>query len=183
MPQRFSRRLFLKTSLLASLALGCGQPVWASLAAPPASARLNLANPHTGEKLVVTYRDELGQYEPEALDAINHLCRCHYADRQHPIDVRTLDHLSLVTDLLGNNQEIHIISGYRSPEYQDFLRRRGKKIAPNSLHLQGRAIDIRMPGVKVASIRQAALQLRFGGVGYYPGRNMIHLDSGGFRTW
>ena len=183
MPHRFSRRSFLKTALLASLALGSGQPAWAGLLETAQPGRLHLVNPHTGERLDVTYRDEQGLYETEALDAISWLLRCHYADKQHPIDVRTLDYLNLVADSLGDNPEIHIISGYRSPEYQAFLRRQGKKIAPNSLHQQGRAIDIRMPGVNAAAIRQAALKLRLGGVGYYPRSGLVHLDSGDFRTW
>lgn len=180
---RLSRRLFLKTSLLATLALCSGQPVWASLTTAQPPARLNLYNIHTGEKLDVTYRNEQGQYEDEALEAINWLFRCHHANEQHPIDIRTLDYLSLATAGLGSNREIHVVSGYRSPEYQTVLRRKGEKVARNSLHLQGRAIDIRIPGVSVATIRQAALRLQLGGVGYYPRKNFIHLDSGDFRTW
>jgi uncharacterized protein YcbK (DUF882 family) len=177
-----SRRNFLKTALLAALALG-GQPAWASLAPTPLPCRLTLANPHNGEGISVTYRDEEGNSVPEALAAINRLCRCHFADREHPMDLRALDHLALVTNLLGGEQEIHVISAYRSPEYQAFLRKRGRRVAGNSLHLQGRAIDIRIPGKSAAVIRQAALQLRLGGVGYYPGRELVHLDSGDFRTW
>jgi uncharacterized protein YcbK (DUF882 family) len=84
---------------------------------------------------------------------------------------------------LGGGNEIHVISGYRSPQYNDHLLSRGRKVAKQSLHLEGRALDIRIPGTALSLLQRTALSLRLGGVGYYPRGNFVHIDSGAFRTW
>ncbi len=184
MPSSFSRRSFLKASLLGSLALCAGSPAWASLAEEFAfPGRLRLYNTHTGEKLRVTFRDYAGQYDEGALAELNWFFRCHYTNKQCEMDIDTLEYLNLVDQRLGGGKEIHVISAYRSPEYNRFLLNQGRRVAKKSLHLEGRALDIRIPGVATAQIRQAALRLQLGGVGYYPGSNFVHLDSGDFRTW
>jgi len=179
-----SRRSFLKASLLTTLALLHPEKAWANFSpANQPSGRLNLYNLHTGEKINTTYRDPDGQYNPQAIQGLNRLLRCHHTNEQHPIDIQTLDFLDLVNTRLGRNNEIHIISGYRSPKYNDILISRGHKVAKHSLHLEGRALDIRIPGTPLANLQRTALSLRIGGVGYYPSGDFVHIDSGTFRTW
>jgi len=182
---RWSRRTFLKASLLTVLALSGGQFAWAremlDNGLPP--GRIALLNTHTSEQLEVTYRDRSGEYDLDALEEINWLLRCHHNDEVREIDIRTIEYLNLLDRKLGGENEIHVISAYRSPAYNDMLRRNGSGVAKNSLHLEGRAIDIRIPGVKLSALRRAALNLEYGGVGYYPRSQFVHLDSGQFRTW
>jgi uncharacterized protein YcbK (DUF882 family) len=85
---------------------------------------------------------------------------------------------------LGGGNEIHIISGFRSSRYNAMLRKEGHGgVARKSLHTKGKAIDIAIPGVDLRTLRTAALDLRYGGVGYYPGPGFVHIDSGSYRTW
>jgi uncharacterized protein YcbK (DUF882 family) len=182
---QWCRRSFLKASLLAGFALFGGQAAWARelLDGGLPLGRLSMLNLHSGERLAVTYRDRTGEYDLQALDELNRLLRCHHTDEVHPIDVQTLEYLNLVDYRLGGKNEIHVISAYRSPTYNELLIQKGRKVAKNSLHLQGKAIDIRMPGVKLANLRHVARDLQLGGVGYYPGNDFVHLDSGAFRMW
>jgi uncharacterized protein YcbK (DUF882 family) len=140
-------------------------------------------NVWTNERLDVTYRDEEGNYDLMALDDVNYLLRCHYTGEVGAIDVRVLEHVNLVQKKLGCRGEIHVISGFRSPEYNAMLVRRDRRVAKNSLHMQGQAIDLLIPGVHPTTLRQAALELRYGGVGYYTRSSYVHLDSGPFRSW
>lgn len=181
---RTSRRSFLKASLLATLAFlhpGKAQANFPTQKQP--SGRLNLYNIHTGEKITATYRDPDGQYNSLAIKELNWLLRCHYTNEQRPIDLQTLDFLDLVNTRLGGNNEIHVISGYRSPKYNDYLLSQGHKVAKHSLHLEGRALDIRIPGTALANLQRTALSLGLGGVGYYPSGDFVHIDSGACRTW
>ncbi|ADH85247.1 YcbK family protein [Desulfurivibrio alkaliphilus] len=179
------RRSFLKRSLLATVALGGGGLAWAHelLAAVRPARRLALYHLHTGERLTITFRDPRGNHIPSALAEINRLLRCHHTGEIHPIDPETIDYLSLVDSKLGGGNEFHIISGYRSPAYNRRLLREGRQVAPRSLHLTGRAIDVRLPKIGAATLRRAALDLKLGGVGYYPRSGFVHLDSGPFRSW
>lgn len=179
-----SRRSFLKVSLLTTLAFLAPEKALAIFATEnQPSGRLNLYNIHTGEKINTTYRDPDGQYNPKAIAELNWLLRCHFTDQQHPIDIQTLDFLALINSRLGRNNEIHIISGFRSPEYNNRLISLGHKVAKHSLHLEGRALDIRIPGTALATLQRTALSFRLGGVGYYPSSDFVHIDSGAFRTW
>ena len=159
-------------------------PVWARLV-PEArpTGKLSLLNAHTGERLTVAYRDPAGGYDPEAMQALNWILRCHYTNQVATIDPRVIDYLSMVDHRFGGNNEIQVISGFRSPEYNRLLREEGRRVARHSLHLQGKAIDFAIPGVELSKVRRAALSLRFGGVGFYPGRGFVHLDTGSFRRW
>lgn len=179
-----SRRSFLKASLLTTLAFLHPEKATASFSAEKQpTGRLNLYNIHTGEKINATYRDPDGQYNTQAISELNWLLRCHHTDQQHSIDLQTLDFLDLVNTRLGCNNEIHIISGYRSPEYNNHLLRLGRKVAKHSLHMEGRALDIRIPGTPLSNLQRTALSLRIGGVGYYPSGDFVHIDSGAYRTW
>lgn len=144
---------------------------------------LNLYNTHTGERIITTYRDHEGRYDARALEELNWLLRCHHTDQDHPIDVKTLEFLDRVATRLGCDREIHVISGYRSPKYNKHLLSLGHRVAKRSLHMEGRALDIRIPGTDLPDIRRTAISLRCGGVGYYPRAGFIHIDSGEIRTW
>jgi uncharacterized protein YcbK (DUF882 family) len=143
---------------------------------------LALQNMTTGDALNVTYFEH-GRYLPDALHEINYLYRDHLTDEVHPVDTALLDQLHDLQDTLGVKKQIHVICGYRSPFTNAQLRSRSHGVAKNSLHMQGRAIDIRMVGVDSRTVRDAALSMAQGGVGYYPGSNFVHLDTGDVRTW
>ena len=145
--------------------------------------KLSLYNLNIGERLTVTYRNCFGEYCNDALQAINWIFRCHDTNETAEMDLRVIEYLNRLDNGLGGGNEIHIISGYRSPSYNDKLRSKSKGVAKNSLHMKGMAIDLAIPGVDLATIRQTALALAAGGVGYYPQSGFVHIDSGHFRTW
>jgi uncharacterized protein YcbK (DUF882 family) len=180
----WTRRAFLHVSLVGSLLLS-GRLVGpqAAHARELPEGRLTLVNVWTDERLEVRYRDDAGNYDLAALDDVNYILRCHYSGEVAAMDVRVLEHVNLVQKKLGTQQEIHVISGFRSPEYNAMLVRTGKRAARNSLHMQGQAIDLQIPGVHHKKLRQAALELQYGGVGSYTRSKFVHLDSGPFRFW
>jgi uncharacterized protein YcbK (DUF882 family) len=147
------------------------------------SSSLSLFNTHTGEKLTTSYRTPEGDYDAEALKSINWILRCHYSNEVANMDIRVLNFLNMVDNRLGGDNEIHIISGYRSLEYNDLLRRGSDGVSKHSLHIEGKALDIVIPAVNLSTVRKTALALRQGGVGYYPETGFIHIDSGKLRTW
>jgi len=140
-------------------------------------------NVHTDERLRVRYRDERGQYDLAALDDLNHLLRCHHTGEVATMDPRVIEHLNLVQKTLGGDGEIHVISGYRSPEYNAILVKRSRRAVRHSLHVEGQAVDFFIPGVRPREIRKVALKLQYGGVGYYPRSGFVHLDTGPVRYW
>ena len=100
------------------------------------------------------------------------------------MDPGLLDQLRSLQRLLAADGTIEVISGFRSAETNERLRRRGGGgVASRSLHLQGRALDLRMEGVPLARLRDAALELQAGGVGFYPESNFVHIDTGRVRRW
>ena len=143
---------------------------------------LSFEHMHTGEKLKLTYF-ERGKYIKDALQEINYLLRDFRTDDIHPIDTALLDQLFDLNQILGVNKPFHIVSGYRSPYTNAQLRKHSHGVAEHSFHLQGRAIDISVEGISSRTIRNTALAMAQGGVGYYPRNNFVHLDSGRFRTW
>jgi uncharacterized protein YcbK (DUF882 family) len=180
----WTRRVLLRASLVGAAILG-GRLICPSMtfARDLPEGRLTLVNVWTDERLDVTYRDESGQYDLDALDEVNHILRCHHTGEVAAMDVRVIEHVNLVQKKLGGDREIQIISGFRSPEYNAILVRSGRRAAKNSLHVQGQAVDLRIAGVHHKMVRQAALELGYGGVGYYPRSKFVHLDSGPFRHW
>lgn len=178
-----TRRRFLK--LGAFLAAGLVLPP--SLHAIPrpearGERRLKFFNTHTKERLEVCYLRD-GQYHPEAIEAINNILRDHRTNEVHPIDHRLLDLLHGIRTKAGQDSCLHIISGYRSPATNAKLRRRSRGVARKSLHMLGYAVDIRIPGVRTASVRKIAMGLKQGGVGYYRKSDFVHVDIGPVRTW
>jgi len=148
----------------------------------PSHKVLALHNTHTGDRLKLTYFEQ-GSYVEDALLEINHLFRDYHDGTIHPIDPALLDQLYDLKHSLEVRKPFNIVSGYRSPATNADLRRHSDGVAKNSLHMQGRAIDIRLEGIDTKRIRNAALALRRGGVGYYPRSNFVHLDTGSVRSW
>ncbi|MEE8291111.1 MAG: DUF882 domain-containing protein [Candidatus Tectomicrobia bacterium] len=143
---------------------------------------LALYNCHTGESLKRVYWFR-GQYLSEALTDINHILRDHRANETRSIDLHLLDLLCTIQRKLAPHQAFHVISAYRTPATNAMLRRHSKGVAKHSLHMQGKAIDIRLPGYASATVRRVALALRRGGVGYYPRAGYVHVDTGQVRSW
>jgi uncharacterized protein YcbK (DUF882 family) len=175
-----SRRNFLKAATgTAALVL-----TPAALAKPvlPAERVLRFHNLHTGESLKATYWAE-GQYIAEELAAIDHVLRDHRVDEMIKMDRRLYDLLYVLQQQVSSKSSYQVISGYRSPTTNAKLNRISSGVAKRSLHMQGKAIDIRLPGVELKHLRQAALSLKAGGVGYYPKSNFVHVDTGRPRFW
>lgn len=146
------------------------------------SKMLSLQNPHTGDKLRLTYF-ERGLYIEDALEEIDYVLRDYHTGAVHPIDPTLLDQLYELKLRLGVSRPFNVISAYRSPETNANLRRHSDGVARNSLHMQGRAVDIRLDGMSARHIRDAALSMGRGGVGYYSASNFVHIDTGDVRTW
>ncbi len=177
-----SRRRFLATLATTLLAPSALLPARTNALPAPAARRLAFVHTHTGERLSAVYA-EGGAYVPEALQAINRLLRDHRTDEVHPIDPALLDQLSALTELTGGSGCYEVICGYRSAKTNAMLRERSSGVAKGSLHLQGRAIDVRLPGVPLARLRDAARHMAAGGVGYYPKSDFLHMDTGRVRSW
>ena len=144
---------------------------------------LLLYNTHTGERINVVYR-ESEHYIPSALAKLDYFLRDHRTGDVRHFDPRLYDILSDLTMSVGRpGAEIDIVCGYRTPSTNEFLRARYAGVAKNSLHIQGQAIDLRMPGINTLTLRRAALNLASGGVGYYPHSDFIHVDTGRVRHW
>lgn len=144
--------------------------------------QLAFLNTHTGE----TFRDaywENGDYVPDAMSAINQVMRDHRSGDVHATDPRLLDQLHSLKDLVEASAPFQIISGYRSPATNATLHERSSGVATRSLHMDGRAIDIRVRGVDLPRLRDAALGMNAGGVGYYEASDFIHVDTGRVRRW
>ncbi len=178
-----SRRGFLKTAASASLlTLGGTGVLNAAVNYRPSRKTLALENVHTGDKLKLTYFEQ-GDYIDNALQEIDYLLRDYHTGEVHPIDPALLDQLYDLKLELGINESFYVFSGYRSPRTNARLHRRYCNVAKHSLHMQGRAIDIHVDGLDTRKIRNAALAMRRGGVGYSKQSDFVHLDTGSFRSW
>ncbi len=144
---------------------------------------LRLYHTHTGEHIDIVYRRGT-VFLPEAEAQLDHFLRDHRTGEVKHYDPQLFDILSQLTSAVGHpDAEIEIICGYRSSGSNEFLRSRSSGVAKNSLHMQAHAIDIRIPGVSTLALRDAALALGQGGVGYYPRSGFVHVDTGRVRTW
>lgn len=179
MKHAISRRRFLKLGVLAAaLPLPASASAWRS----GAERRLCLHNLHTGEKADLAYWVQ-GDYVPESLAEINRVLRDHRTGEVAAIDTQLLDLLVRVRAALGSSQPFEVISGYRSPASNLMLVENTAGVAKRSLHLEGKAVDVRVPDVPLADLQRAGLVLRGGGVGYYPDSGFVHLDIGRVRAW
>jgi uncharacterized protein YcbK (DUF882 family) len=173
------RRTLLKGAL--GLAGSVAFAPFAGAAEVPARS-LSLFNLHTGEALKATFF-EGGVYVPDAMSALDHLLRDFRTGTVHPMAPGLLDLVATLTDRLETRGTVHVISGYRSPQTNAALHARSSGVAAHSLHMDGMAMDIRIPGVQLDHLRDAALSLQRGGVGYYPGSDFVHVDVGRVRRW
>jgi uncharacterized protein YcbK (DUF882 family) len=188
--EHLSRRNFLGIGAVA--AAGALLPVRVVEAATAVAAvstapdrTLSFFHTHTSEHLTTPYCCD-GDYVSKELTGINHLLRDFRVNEIKPIDPRLLDLLYELNGRLGTDQPFHVISGYRSPQTNAMLHERGgtrSGVATHSLHMEGKAIDIRVPGIELAHLRDTAKALRIGGVGYYPESNFVHVDTGRVRYW
>ncbi len=176
-----SRRTFLQGVAVAGATLVA--PAAMARALQGGERRLSFYNLHTGEHLTTAYWAD-GAYLEDELAAVNRLLRDHRSGDISPIDRKLLDRLYGLQQQLGSNGTYHVISGYRSPVTNAKLQQASNGgVAKRSLHMQGRAIDIRLPGIELKHLRQAALSQKAGGVGYYERSNFVHLDTGRTRFW
>jgi uncharacterized protein YcbK (DUF882 family) len=176
------RRAFLKSSLLLA-APTLSIPALAKTAQPATGERvLRLYNTHTGEKLKTTFWAE-GEFIPDAMKDINKVLRDHRNNKVAQMDPELLLLLTQLNDRLENNRELHIISGYRSPESNAKLHANSNGVAKRSLHMDAKAIDIRLPGKDLKMLHKAAMSLKGGGVGYYASSQFVHMDTGRVRYW
>jgi uncharacterized protein YcbK (DUF882 family) len=175
---RSRRHLLRAAALIVPLAMA---PL-PSLARSSAPRRLRFYHTHTSETLDIVYAEN-GRYVATALEEVNHLLRDFRSDEMHPIDPALLDLLNTVYEKTGSRGRFEVISGYRSPRTNEMLRGAGRGVAQHSLHLDGRAIDVRLDDVASAQLRRAALSMAGGGVGYYPASDFVHLDTGRVRAW
>jgi len=185
----FSRRRFLQAGLGATTALFLPK-AFANISSQPVTQtdiiqperKLSLLNTHTGESINATYWAE-GEYQPGEIMAINHLLRDHRTGDVCNMDNELFDLLNILQQKMDSNEAFQIISGYRSPKTNAALRKTSSGVAKKSLHMQGKAIDIRLPGCELSDLRKAAIDCQAGGVGYYPKSDFIHVDTGSVRYW
>ena len=182
-PPSAARRRFL--SAASGMAVLGAMPAIAQATFQTTSSSRNLAmdHTHTREKIELIYAVG-AEYVPKALTDLNHFLRDHYSGHIGRMDARLYDIMHSLSMALKVHTPYEIISGYRSPKTNERLRTtRGGGVARRSLHMDGKAVDLRLPGVPLDELRDAALALKTGGVGYYPGSNFVHIDTGRVRTW
>jgi uncharacterized protein YcbK (DUF882 family) len=143
---------------------------------------LSFVHAHTGERLSIAYWAD-GDYLAPGLARIDRFLRDFRTGERHAIDPALLDQLHDLRQATGSSAPFQVISGYRSPETNEALRAHRGGQARRSLHMQGRAIDVRLADVATSSLRDAALELGRGGVGYYPAEGFVHVDTGAVRRW
>jgi uncharacterized protein YcbK (DUF882 family) len=179
----FSRRSFLKWMIITGITTHFPSNAFGRAMPCPSSERmLSLHNINTGEHFKEVYWVN-GHYLIESLNEINRIFRDHRTDETIPIDTRLIDLLHSIHATYGDSHTIGIVSGYRSPKTNEYLRMKGRGVARNSLHKKGMAADLVLPGVPIMELRKTAVKMKAGGVGYYPKRNFIHIDTGRVRYW
>ncbi|OXX72498.1 hypothetical protein B9J87_08440 [Vibrio sp. V19_P1S1T109] len=176
-----SRRHFIKLAGSGVVVAACAPQI--VLASYPETSRiLSMNNLHTGETLETCYFNGV-RYVRSELDRLNHICRDFRRNEVHPMDKNLFDQISKIQSLLGTQAEVQIISGYRSPATNEMLRTHSSGVAKKSFHMLGQAIDFRLDGVQLSQVREAAIELGAGGVGYYPSSDFVHIDTGPVRHW
>jgi uncharacterized protein YcbK (DUF882 family) len=144
---------------------------------------LAMYNPHTGESLNLVYCEN-GYYVPGALQEVNYFFRDFRQNLVKPIDPRLLDLLRTIHQASdGGTKPFNLVSGYRSPQTNAMLAMEYEGVARHSMHIEGKAADINLPGRQLSILQRIALALRYGGVGYYPQSGFVHVDTGRIRHW
>lgn len=142
---------------------------------------LTFYHTHTGENLKINH--SLGKCPTAVQKKLNAFLRDHRTGDVHRIDPFLLDIITKIKKMTGSKGTIEVISGYRSPLTNQLMHERSNGVAKRSLHMQGQAIDIRIDGMPIRKLKEMAVALKLGGVGYYPESDFVHLDTGDFRTW
>ena len=181
-PHRSSlgRRGFIALTAGAGCALACGASRPARAARP--TRELSFHSLRTGESLTAVYREN-GRLLADGLAQLDYILRDYRTGDVRPIAAGLLDLVHELKQVMDYQDPIPVISGYRSPATNAMLAARSKRVAKNSYHLRGMAVDIRMPGRPLAELRDATLSLHRGGVGYYPESDFVHVDVGPVRSW
>ncbi|WP_238365399.1 YcbK family protein [Mesobacterium pallidum] len=144
--------------------------------------RIKMYSGRTGEKIDMIYWVE-GDYIKESVDEVHKFMRDWRTDQVKFIDLRTIDILAAAHNLMDVTEPYMLVSGYRSPQTNNMLRARSSGVAKNSLHMQGKAADVRLNSRSVNQMAKAAMSCRGGGVGRYSGSNFVHMDCGSVRSW
>jgi uncharacterized protein YcbK (DUF882 family) len=173
------RRGFLQKLALVGVGLAATRTV---LAAGEGRRTLSFVHTHTGERLTAAYYEE-GAYSSSVLQQVNMLLRDFRDNTVHPIDPRVLDRLFQLQSVVGGSEPFQVISAYRSPATNAALHEKSSGVAEHSLHMDGRAIDVRLEGVATEKLARLALQQASGGVGFYRVSDFVHLDTGRVRSW
>ena len=187
----WTRRRWIKTALAGSAGLALARFAGAEElaaaaekeASKPVERFVELFNTHTGETFRAVFKRG-NDFDALALTGLNHLLRDHRNNQSHEIDPRLFDQLHDLALAAKCDPRFEIISGYRSPESNDKMSARpGSGVARKSLHMQGRALDVRLKHCACSDLRDLALAAKQGGVGYYHRSDFVHIDTGTFRTW
>ncbi len=183
-----------RRSFLGLGAATAGGIILPSLIAPAAAAnfksgiissgarRLAFRNAHTGESFSGVYRVG-NKYLPDAFEQINRVLRDFRTNQVHPIDRRVIDIMYSVYRKTGSNEPFEVLSGYRSPKTNNMLRKNSSGVAKKSLHMEGKAVDLRLDSFSTKRLRDLAIGVKGGGVGYYSRSDFVHLDCGDVRNW
>ncbi len=179
----FNRRRFLKTGAQVGLVCLFPIPALASIDRLLSKERkLSFYNTHTDERLDACYFAK-GYYQAEALKTINHILRDHRTGEIKSIRIRLLDLLYSISTSFNNPVRFQIISGYRSPETNAMLCKKTTGVGRSSLHMEGKAADIRVSGCDTKMLQRICMKFQAGGVGYYPKSDFVHVDIGPVRYW
>jgi len=182
-PSKIGRRGFMRIAgIAAATATIAPASALAMLTAPATPRRLKFYNLHTSEQLDIVYFEK-GRYIPQALAEINHILRDYRQNVVKPIAPGLLDLVVAIRHKLHTDAEVAIISGYRTPQTNAMLAARSDGVAHHSLHMDGLALDWRVPGRTLEELHRVALAMRGGGVGYYPASDFVHTDVGRVRYW
>lgn len=178
-----SRRTFLRSTAMATVLVAVSPSALASILTSGDKDRsLSFYNVHTEETLKSCYWSR-GSYIPESLSEINYVLRDFRTGELKSIDINLLDALHELSHRLGAREPFHVISGYRSAATNALLRSNSEGVAKHSMHIEGKAADIRLPGCDLAHLHRAVIDLHRGGVGYYPASDFVHVDVGRIRYW
>ncbi len=175
-----NRRTFLGRAMALAPLLVLSSPC--TLLARLEERKLSFYHTHTFKELSLVYFRN-GRYIPKALNKINHFLKDFRTGDIHPIDVALLDLLHDIRKAAGSKHFFEVISGYRSPQTNSMLQDSSNGVASHSLHMMGKAIDIRLPSFNTGRLHQIALGFQRGGVGFYPQSDFIHVDTGTVRFW
>jgi uncharacterized protein YcbK (DUF882 family) len=169
-------------NLLGLGALAVASTRGSTVAAAGSQRSIELKSLHTGEVVKATFERDAGP-DFATLAKLQHLLRDYRVNEEHTMDAALYGLLGDLAEATGCEARYEVISGYRSPRTNAQLHEAGHAVAEHSLHMEGRAIDVRLLGCDLITLRDAALKAARGGVGYYPSSNFVHVDTGRVRTW